>query len=350
MKLNCKKLSSALKIISPAIQSSHIIPITSCVKIVSNRKTTTVTGTNTELTIVARFESDAQGEVILPFRRLSNICELYEEIEINLNKEVTITSEGDKNDFGVPESINNFPLLPDFLEQASIDVDGTFYYTLSQALSSVNKESMFNTGNVCIDVLKEETRIVSRDNASMYISTLPIRSKTEIQAVVPPSFVKATRSFQDSTISISEKFIKASTDNVDVYGRLYEGKYVNYNFALQFEKEPNVIASKENMLRAIQKIDSVETTETYRDMKLTLGEKLNISFYDRNTGKGVSTSIDVENKSEVNDILFDSSQMKKVVNQVDGENIYMRIESSEKPAIITFENTIIFIQPLKIIA
>lgn len=347
MKIKSKEILSALKRVSPAVGTNKIIPICEYVKIEAKGKEATVTSTNTNITCISKFDliESSKETILVPFQELEKICSLTEEIEIDKN--LKISFGGEYQILGTPEDVKNFPIIPSFDNDISFDVDGEFFFSLSQALKSTSTDSANSLYNVFLENDEDGLSIFSYGNGILYVDRRNQKSKQTIGVSIPPDFIKATKLMQDATISISDSKIKADSGYYSVICTLSDCQRLGYKRVYNRDRTPNCSVNRNDLVLAIEKREALKTTTTYHQININLEkDKMTISNSDKALNREGKSFCHCNNSSDVDNIIFNASILKNGISQTTSEILSIKLIASGEAIIITDESVSVFISPM----
>lgn len=347
MKINSKEILAALKKISPAVGSNKIIPICEYVRIDASGKEATVTATNLNLTCISKFQllEDSKETILVPFDELEKICSLTSEIDID--KKLKISFDGEYQILGTPEDANLFPVIPTFENSITFDVDCNFFFSLSQAAKSTNTDSSTSLYNVFLENDDDGLSIFSYGQGTLYVDRQERKTKDVFGAAITPDFIKAVRMLQDATISISENKIKAESNGYSVICTLADCTRLGYKVVYNRDRTPNFSVVRNDLMLAIQKSETVKTTSLFHQINIYLEKnKLTIEKSDKDLNREGKYYCACDNKSDVERIIFNSSILKNAISQTTADVLQIKFIASGEAIIITDENVSVFVSPM----
>lgn len=332
-----KILQTELKKLSSIIRKNHVIAATSCVLLAIDKKKCVLRGTDLETTLVSVIDciSDDTFSVLVDYLDLSAMCDsCTENIEFIVDgNDISIKSGQTKFKIKSQGTDATYVSLPEDDYTVNIDVDGEFYYYVNKAFALKTKVAdNVNFNMVCVDVDEKDVKVVGVDTIHAFIKTLPIKTGKSTTVMIPDGFVQSTRYFQDSTVYIGERFIKAEYGHTTVIGRLSEQKFVNYKTALTKTYEYNCFIKKEDILKALSTA-SFAVTQTNTTVVLTfLKEKIKITSNDNLYCKEVETQLPATHTVPVDKICFKAKELAQLISSVDSDDIELSIMHNDKPS------------------
>jgi len=215
------------------------------------------------------------------------------------------------------------------------EVEGDFFYHLSIASTCAHlNDPRFNMP--AIHMTKINTCVVGTDSNVMYIKEFPIKSNIERVVMVSSNFTSCCKSFQESKISIGEKFIKVEYKDQVIISLLSEQRFPNYRAVIREGINWNITANREELKLALQSV-SVAEDNTTKVMNLFINDNIvKINAVNTELNKEAETELEIENTVGKLEISFNSSKMMHFISTL----------TSEKIDLSFFTNTTsIFIKP-----
>ncbi len=340
--VDSKQLLSNLKQLAPAVSKNPTIPVLENVRINVSNKVAEITATNLNITIVLTMECETDEDIslLLPYVELTNICnEVNGPITIeNKANQIVLTNNKDVFKLGKPVDIKNFPESTSFESTLSLDVDSLFFNALDQALKSASSMEFDLKSNVCIDFEKDCVKVVSTDNASMYLHNFKNTSSIKHEALINPDFVRAIRDFQDAKVMVNDKSICIKSPNKQVFSNLSEHKYLAYNMIFtKCSEKVNCTINKKDLESAIRKVLVYKNPlKLYLCDFTFLENQILIQYTDSNFERGTDILIPVSHTVDYEKISFNAKQLQIVLSQLpaETENIHISFSGQKTPAII----------------
>lgn len=354
--INANELETELKLIQTVIRKNNIIPITAAVKMEFGKDVLTVTGTDLETTAIFTMDCNCKKPFTfcIDFDDIIKVCSrLSEPITIEL-KETNILISGDNSNFKFPKigETEHFPAIPDEELTLSAEVDCEFFYALSAASSCKHKDELKeNMNKPCVDFKKKAITVVGTDANFLYLKDLKSKSTKELRIMIPDGFVQLTKQFQDTTISASDKLIKAEYGNKTIISRLSEAKYVTYEMILPKDAIYNFRVNKHDLKKSLQVVGVTASVTTNMCVLNFKENELLITSQDIDLGKEGDTKVLVNHSVDFEQVCINGGFMLHVLNQLDSEEVEMAFTTPQKTIYIkpVGDDTVLsLLQPLYI--
>jgi len=327
--INSTEIEKELKLIAPVIKKNHVIPITSAVLMEFTKNSVKVTGTdlNTTAIFTMKCECSKPFDVVMEFEDILKVCsKLSEPITIELNdKNIILSSTNYKGKFPKIGEREHFPKATDDELPLTVDVDCDFFYALSNASTCKSKEDLKVQMNMpCIDFKKKKgLTVVGTDANFLYLKDLEAKPNKDARIMIPDSFVQITKSFQDTTLWASDKWIKAESGNKTIFSRLGEAAYVSYEVILPKDAVYNFKADKNELKKALQIVGVTANITTSMCVLMFKEKQLVINSQDMDFEKEGETTVPVEHTVDFEKICISGGFMLHLLNLIDSEQIEM---------------------------
>jgi len=326
-----------LKKISTLVKKNNIIPATGCVLLKFGEDTCTIRATDLETVFISEINCNCKNSfsVMVDYENLMGACSvLIAPINFELNNtEITIKSGVSKFKLLSQGDETAFVVLPEDEFDVSFEATGELYYQISKAASVKTKnQDNVNFNMVCLDVDNKDIKVVGVDTASSYIKTVDINSGKSKTVMIPDGFVSLTKTFQESTISIGERYVMAVYKNTTVMGRLSEQKFLNYKTALTKTYDFNLTINRQSLLNGVQAI-SFALNAFNNTMQFSFSNKgIKIVCVDVNFGNEAETFVECENNVPIEKIGFRVKDFSQMLSAIDGEDVEFSFTDEKKPA------------------
>ena len=312
-----------LKKVAPVVPKNAIVPAVQSIKLDFGKKSLQITGTdmNTWVVLDASAECKVPFSICVPYGEFFKICSKSAGPLLIEKKEATIMFTHDNSKVELPISVSpeDYPKIKEVEYLNTISVDCDFFFALSGAYACRSTISaMTQLVNPAIDFQKEKVTVIGTDANILYKKDFSIQCKTEMVAPVFPEFVNLVKGFQDSTISISEKYIKAESGNMSVHSRLSENKFVDYKWLLPAIVETNFSARRKDIINAISIVDVAANKET-KEVLFIFSDRTIVRSCDPDYNRNAETELWGESSVEIDSIRLNGDLLVSVLNTVEGD-------------------------------
>jgi len=321
------ELEKELKLLSPIIRKNPVIPITGAVLMEFTKNSVRIKGTDLETTAIIdmKCECPKAFDIVIGYEDIVKVCSrVNEPITFEL-KDDGIHIYGDSSKFKFPKigEAEHFPNTTDDELGLSVDVDCDFFYGLSLANVCRSKEDLQVSKNMpCVDFKnKKGITIVGTDGNTMFLKNLETKPTKDLKVMVPDSFIQLTKSFQDATVWVSEKWIKTECGDRTIISRLGENKFVSYEVVLPTDAIYNLRVNRHDIKKHLQIVGvTANITTSACVFNFKEGELL-ITSQDIDLAKESETKFPVDHNVDFDSICLNGGIMLNLLNLIDSEEI-----------------------------
>ena len=289
MKITAQRetLLKPLQVVSSVVERRQTSPILANTLMSVTGKLLTLTGTDLEVEMVAttEVESDQDGDITLPARKLMDLCRTLPDgakIEITIDKDRALIRSG--------RSRFTLTTLP-AVEYPNIDpIETPLSFHLPQVqlkqlidqtqFAMAQQDVRYYLNGLMLEVTPERVTTVATDGHRLAYSSLPSTTGvSESRQVILPrkGVVELHRLLEtDETtleIQIGKNHIRLILPSVTFTSKLIDGKFPDYQQVIPSNPVRNVIVNRENLHQMFNRI-AVLSNEKFRGMRLQLEPNL----------------------------------------------------------------------------
>ena len=339
-----ENLQQGLGAVAGSIPSRTTLPVLSNILIEAEDGAVRMSGTDLDTAVSVRVAADVAepGAITAPAKKL-------QEIARELPGAVEFTTQGDAINIasgrtkyrlnGLPK--DEFPAFPkvDFAE--SWRVTGT---DLQRLISSVSfaastEETRPILNGVLWQLNEGEMRMVATNGHRLAKMTLPVESAED--AVPPGDFIVHPRALAqvqrlfrgDEAVEVgrSENHIGFRGADVQIFTRLIEGPYPNYEQVIPRDNDKHMVADKGALQSAVRRMAIVASDQTHR-IRLSLGGPM-LRFAVETPDVGTATEeLPVEYEGDPLEIGFNAQYLLELLRYMPTDEVRMSFKAPERAA------------------
>jgi DNA polymerase-3 subunit beta len=339
-----ENLQQGLGAVAGSIPSRTTLPVLSNILIEAEDGAVRMSGTDLDTAVSVRVAADVgeSGAITAPAKKL-------QEIARELPGAVEFTTQGDAINIasgrtkyrlnGLPR--DEFPAFPkvDFAE--SWRVTGT---DLQRLISSVSfaastEETRPILNGVLWQLNEGEMRMVATNGHRLAKMTLPVESADG--SVPPGDFIVHPRALSqvqrlfrgDETVEVgrSENHIGFRGNDVQIFTRLIEGPYPNYEQVIPRDNDKHMVCDKDALTKAVRRMAIVASDQTHR-IRLSLGGPM-LRFAVETPDVGTATEeLTVEYDGEPLEIGFNAQYLLELLRYMPTSEVRMSFKAPERAA------------------
>jgi DNA polymerase-3 subunit beta len=184
-----------------------------------------------------------------------------------------------------------------------------------------------------------EMRMVATNGHRLAKMAVPLEvGAGEEDLIVPPKALQQVERLFDAEdeleIARSESHLGFRTQRAEVYTRLIEGPYPNYEQVLPSENDKECVADRDQLAAALRRVAIVASDQTHRVRLSFAAEKLALAVQTPDLGEA-EDELPVEYAGAPLEIGFNAQYLLEVLRYVSSEDVKISLSAPERPA--TFE-------------
>lgn len=369
MKFQIKKevLQKGIQVVQNIITPKSVLPILSNILIetIKNKIKLTTTDLDMGISVLLDAETQEQGTITLPAKRLGDIIRELPDGEINIiikkNNIVYIKLETcEFKLMGIPSE--EFPKLPEFKDKEVIELEQVILKEMLQLTSFAvsYEETRYVLNGLLIDLKKHPhkdtsiLKLVATDGRRLALieKELNIKYKKEIKIIIPQKAIgELQRNLKDDgkiQIIITTNQVFFELDNTIIISRLIEGEFPDYAKVIPPASDLKIKIDRQQFLQAIRRASLLSTPDSLAIRLELLNSKLTITKSTQDIGESrEEIPVDYSGKDLI--IGFNPVYLMDVLRNLSGAFVELELTEAEKPGIIRTEDYIYLIQPMRLV-
>jgi DNA polymerase-3 subunit beta len=341
-----EQLQEGLTAVAAAVPSKTTLPVLANILLEATKDGLRLSGTDLDIAVGTTVPAavDQEGAITLPARKL---VELVRElpsagIRITTQGEQRVTIECGRSKFkllGLPKE--EFPSFP------QVAFDGSSKTTARElqkliahvAFAASTEESRPVLNGVLWQLLPDRMRMVATNGHRLAKMEIPMQSTVAQQAelIVPPKALEQFRKLfgPDDEIEIgrSDNHLGFRSANTQVFTRLIEGPYPNYEQVIPRENDKVATAEKASVMSALRRMSIVASDQTHR-IRMAFGDgscRLSVTTPDLGEAQ---EEITVAYEGEPLDIGFNANYLLEVLKYMPTDEVRMTFKAPERAATV----------------
>src|SRR3954469_19170874 len=273
-----EKLQEGLAAVTPTTPPKTTLPVLANILVETTDRGIRLSGTDLDIAVTTEVAADveSQGAITIPAKKLSEIARELppSPVKVATTGEQRVTLECGRSKFkllGLPR--DEFPSFPavKFTESWRIrsgDLQNLIQHT-SFAVSTEESRPILN--GVLWELRPERMRMVATNGhrlARMDVPTSETQGASQADLIVPPKALEQIRRLfdTDETVEIarSENHLGFRTSSTQIFTRLIEGPYPNYEQVIPRENDKAATADKLALTAALRRMSIVASDQTHR--------------------------------------------------------------------------------------
>jgi DNA polymerase-3 subunit beta len=349
-KITRENLQQGLAAVGASIPARTTLPVLSNILVEAGEDHVAMSGTDLDIAVSVRVpaEVDDTGALTVPAKKLQELARELPE------HPVRIGTKGDRFELacgratfrlnGMPR--DEFPTFPAVDFGRSWKVQGRVLHDLirqtSFAVSTEESRPILN--GVLWQLTETDMRMVATNGHRLARLAVPLASAGAPRAdlIVPPrALAQVERLFggdDEIEVARTENHLGFRRDGTQVYTRLIEGPYPNYEQVIPKDNDKVVIADRNMLTQALRRMAVVASEQTHR-VKLSFhANTLRFTVETPDLGEA-QEELEVEYQGDPIDIGFNAAYLLEVLRYIPGSDVRLTLKAPERAATIEPANS-----------
>jgi len=336
-----------LQMVNSVIERRQTLPILSNVLLSVKNNTLSLTGTDLEVEIInqCNIESNEDGNITLPARKLLDICKALPEsaqIEIHIdNDRATLKSGRSRFSLSTLEA-SEFPSIDALISPFEFSLSQlTFKKLIEQTQFCMAQQDVrYYLNGLMLELSENNIIAVATDGHRLaYCEAEAQLDLPETRQVIIPrkAVNEISRLLEESNdeikISLSENHIRVNFADVTFTSKLIDGKFPDYKQVIPQKSDNEVKSLRENLYQAFHRT-SVLSNEKYRGMRLQLSEnQLQATVHNPEQDEAEEV-IEVTYSGDEFEIGFNVAYLLEALNAIKSDEVVMQLTDSNHSCLL----------------
>jgi DNA polymerase-3 subunit beta len=340
-----EQFQEGLVAVAASVPAKTTLPILSNILLEATKDGIRLSGTDLDISVSTTVAAsvDQDGAITLPARKLVEIIRELPNAAIRLtgSGEQRVTIECGRSRFrllGLPRE--EFPAFP------SVKFEGgwrTSSRELQKLISHVafaasTEESRPILNGVLWELRPERMRMVATNGhrlARMDVPTAETQGASQADLIVPPKALEQIRRLfgTDETVEIarSENHLGFRTGSTQVFTRLIEGPYPNYEQVIPRENDKAATADKSALTAALRRMSIVASDQTHRIRMAFANGTCKLSVQTPDLGEA-QEELNVSYEGDPLEIGFNAAYLLEILKYIPTDEVRMTFKAPERAA------------------
>jgi DNA polymerase III subunit beta len=340
-----EQLQEGLVAVAASIPAKTTLPILSNILLEATRDGIRLSGTDLDIAVstVVSASVDQEGAITLPARKLVEIVRELPNAAIRLTAagEQRVTIECGRSKFrllGLPRE--EFPAFPGVKfdggwKAASQDLQKLISHF---AFAASTEESRPILNGVLWELRPDRMRMVATNGhrlARMDIPASPAAASEQAELIVPPKALEQIRrlfgSDEEVEIARSENHLGFRSATTQVFTRLIEGPYPNYEQVIPRENDKAATADKAALTAALRRMSIVASDQTHRIRMAFANGSCKLSVQTPDLGEA-QEELGVSYEGDPLEIGFNAAYLLEILKYIPTDEVRMTFKAPERAA------------------
>lgn len=335
-----------LQTVVGVVERRQTMPILSNVLLAVRDGKLSVTATDLEVEMVAEAEVDSQsdGDITVPGRKLHEICRALPDgakIEISLSGE-RLTVKAGRSRFTLSTlRATDFPTIEEISSKQKLTVTRSDLRRLVDKthFSMAQQDVRYYLNGMLLETERRKLRAVATDGHRLALSELELGAAVahDEQIIVPRKGVLELNRLLDGDgdveLSLGANHIRIQLDGVRLTSKLIDGRFPEYARVIPNEP-PNVIKADRDLLRHALQRTAILSNEKYRGVRLELSANSVVLQANNPEQEEAVETLEVEYSGEPMEIGFNVNYLLDALAAVEGEKVELGVSDANSSCLI----------------
>ena len=340
-----EQLQEGLVAVAASVPAKTTLPILSNILLEATKEGIRLSGTDLDIAVSTTVSAsvDQEGAITLPARKLVEIVRELPSAAIRLTAsgEQRVTIECGRSRFkllGLPRE--EFPAFP------SVKFEGGWRTSSKDlqklighvAFAASTEESRPILNGVLWELRPERMRMVATNGhrlARMDVPTSETQGASQADLIVPPKALEQIRRLfdTDETVEIarSENHLGFRTSSTQIFTRLIEGPYPNYEQVIPRENDKAATADKAALTAALRRMSIVASDQTHRIRMAFANGSCKLSVQTPDLGEA-QEELNVSYEGDPLEIGFNAAYLLEILKYIPTDEVRMTFKAPERAA------------------
>jgi DNA polymerase-3 subunit beta len=340
-----EQLQEGLVAVAASVPAKTTLPILSNILLEATKDGIRLSGTDLDIAVSTTVSAsvDQEGAITLPARKLVEIVRELPSAAIRLTAsgEQRVTIECGRSKFrllGLPRE--EFPAFPGVKFDSGWRAPAKDLQKLIAhvAFAASTEESRPILNGVLWELRPERMRMVATNGhrlARMDVPTPPSAAAAQADLIVPPKALEQIRrlfgSDDDVEIARSENHLGFRSASTQVFTRLIEGPYPNYEQVIPRENDKAATADKAAFTAALRRMSIVASDQTHRIRMAFANGSCKLSVQTPDLGEA-QEEITVSYEGDPLEIGFNAAYLLEILKYIPTDEVRMTFKAPERAA------------------
>jgi len=339
-----EKLQEGLAAVTASIPAKTTLPVLANIMVEATDKGIRLSGTDLDIAVTTEVAADVetQGAITIPAKKLSEIARELPPAPVRIAAagEQRVTLDCGRTHFkilGLPR--DEFPAFPNVKFTDSWRIrSGDLQKLISHTAFAVStEESRPILNGVLWELRSDRMRMVATNGHRLARMDVPTTGQGGGQAdlIIPPKALEQIRRLfggdEEIEIGKSDNHLGFRSTTTQIYTRLIEGPYPNYEQVIPRENDKSLTADKAALAAALRRMSIVASDQTHRiRMAFTNGAcKLSVQTPDLGEAQ---EELSVAYEGDSLEIGFNAAYMLEILKYMPTDEVRMTFKAPERAA------------------
>ena len=349
MKITAQRedLLKPLQIVSSVVERRQQSPVlaNALISVVGDQMTLTGTDLEVEMVATAQVQSDEDGDITLPARKLMDLCKSLPE-----GAKITIQIEDDRAVIRSGRSRFTLATLP-AVEFPNIEpVEEALSFKLTQAqlkqlfdqtqFAMAQQDVRYYLNGLMFEVTAHSVTCVATDGHRLAYCSIGVETGVEEsrQVIIPrKGIIELSRLLESNEdpleVQISNNHVRVVLPHVTFTSKLIDGKFPDYQQVIPSDPDKELVCSRDALLQAFNRI-SVLSNEKFRGMRIQLEPNLIRASVNNPEQEEAEEEIEVRYDADGFEIGFNIGYFMDALSVIKTQDVVVHLKDSNHSCLV----------------
>ncbi len=339
-----EQFQEGLQAVAASVPTKTTLPVLANILVEASRDGLKLSGTDLDIAVSTTVPAsvDQEGAITIPARKLAEIVRELPNasIRVTASGEQRVTIECGKSKFrllGLPK--DEFPAFPSVkFEGGWTALAGNIQKLIQHvAFAASTEESRPILNGVLWELRPDRMRMVATNGHRLARMDVPAAAAGGGQAdlIVPPKALEQIRKLfaaeDEIEVARSENHLGFRSASTQVFTRLIEGPYPNYEQVIPRENDKAMTADKAALISALRRMSIVASDQTHRIRMAFANGTCKLSVQTPDLGEA-QEELTVAYEGDALEIGFNAAYLLEVMKYIPTDEVRMTFKAPERAA------------------
>lgn len=346
--VSSKYLFQQLSMIHGVVPSSSTIPIQLDFLFIAQNNVLHVTATDGETTIstiLQEVQIKEEGSVAIPAKMLMETLKTFADVPLTfiIDARWNITLASDRGKYKLAgHDPSEYTRIPEMEETGSFTIEAiTLSTAISKTVFAVANDDLRPVMNgVLFQMGADGINFVATDAHKLVkYRRLDVSAQQPGEVIVPKKPLNVLRGMLGNNefpvqVQFSQKLVRFTFQNIELFSRLIDGKYPNYEVVIPKVNPNKLVVDKVAFQNAIRRVMIFSNKSTFQVRLRLTGSELYISAEDLDFNNEAMEQLTARYEGDDMEIGFNSRFLSEMLGNIDGEHISLELSEANRPGIL----------------
>ena len=340
-------LLKPLTLVAGVVERRHTLPVLANVLLQLDDGQLSLTGTDLEVELVGRIavdESDIDGEVTVPARKLLDICKSLPDhsvIDFSSEQQRVVVKSGRSRFTLSTLPASEFPNIEDKLSGQAFDLlQGDLKRVLDHTMFAMAQQDVrYYLNGMLWEMQDNNFKVVATDGHRLAMATLENAVHCDARQVILPrkGVIELVRLLQEKNeqihILVGNSHLRATTADFTFSSKLVDGKFPDYQRVLPRNTDKEILADREDLRSGLARA-AILSNEKYHGVRLQMKDNELTIVANNPEQEEAEETVSIDYQYAPLEIGFNVSYLLDVMGVVSGDTVKISLSDANSSALV----------------